>query len=121
MNRRRTVVATALAALALSHASGCSMVLVNAPSDPAPQEHWVTCTEYVLWPVMDIAYAALSASPIVFIAASDSDYRELGLILGTPLFLGAAALFSYSAFAGFSDTARCREVHRRYERGVASP
>ena len=122
MKRHTPLLAAALATVALSTAPGCSLVLVKPPPQPLPQDRWVACTEYVLWPVIDIAYAALAASPIVFIAASDGDYRDVGLILGTPLFLAGAALFGYSSYEGFSSTARCREAHRTYEhRREASP
>ena len=65
MKRHTPLLAAALATVALSTAPGCSLVLVKPPPQPLPQDRWVACTEYVLWPVIDIAYAALAASPIV--------------------------------------------------------
>lgn len=99
--------------------SGCSFALVRAPGwtptreEPEPRT-WPRCTEHYFWALADGAITALAMSGFVYFLDSDSEAREVGLIVEGGLAFG----FGISALSGLGKTGRCREARRLYEKAA---
>ena len=113
--------ALTLLILALLGNSGCSFTFVHRAPDRARKGELVDCTETRAFPILDTAVAV--AYPVgAAIRFSAGDVRRGdGTVdpapppaLLFPLALAGGALFGWSAYTGFRQTAHCSEVRETY-------
>jgi hypothetical protein len=92
--------------------SGCSWIAVQGPPASDPGVRPVHCTETIIPPLLD----TVPAVPLLGLAAllvavgikeHDNDVAKFGALPGV---LGLP--WAFSAWSGYSKTARCREMNR---------
>src|SRR5688500_5286519 len=86
---------------------GCSLVLGTAPAYVPPGQ-WVPCTETRGPLVADATLAALSG--VTAVSASE-EHEKIGYAAANGIL---AAVFAYSVYYGWEETAHCRKVHAQY-------
>ena len=109
----------------LSNTSGCSLLFVKSPpSDPSEQEVQVAtdCTSSSTLPVLDVTGTVASGANVALVGASSRWTDDEKKIL-IPLHLAYGVLYGISAIYGFHETAKCRELKKKFEHdgGTWSP
>lgn len=90
---------------------GCSLTFLDRAPRGVPPGAWVHCDEGKALPALDAFAGTFQAVAAVGIAATadDGDHEDLARVAAS-LYAVSGAVFLYSAYVGFRDTARCRAI-----------